>query len=77
MNLIVKHLAGNNNFNWPVPNSTLLIEDNIGEELAIHVHLGGGEPSAIHGMAHWALRLHFTYQEFLDFCDAIEEGGEL
>ena len=77
MGNVVKGLAWSDGFHWPVPDSTILIEDNIGEELAIHIHMGGGEPSAVNGGANWAARLHFTYEDFLSFADALEEGGEV
>jgi hypothetical protein len=77
MGVVVKGLAWANEFHWPVPNSTILIEDNVGEELAIHIHMGGGEPSAVNGGANWAARLHFTYEEFEEFAQALEDGGEL
>jgi len=77
MGNVVKGLSMSLDFAWPVPHSTMLIEDNIGEELAIHIHMGGGEPSAIKGGANWAARLHFTYSDFLEFAKAIEEGGDV
>jgi hypothetical protein len=57
---------------WPAPGSKMIIEDNIGDEFPIHIHFGWGTT----GIG-WKVRLHFTYEEFFQFCDALEQVGEL
>ena len=55
---------------FPEKDSKIVIEDNVGEELAIHIHLGIGAPGKCN------IRLHFTYDEFEEFCKNIFAAGE-
>ena len=55
---------------YPEINSKIVIEDNVGEELAIHVHMGIGPQNKCN------IRLHFTYDEFEEFCKKVFEAGE-
>ena len=56
--------------NYPENDSKIFIEDNVGEDLAIHIHLGLGPQGKCN------IRLHFTYEEFEEFCNYVFEAGE-
>jgi len=56
--------------NYPENDSKIIIEDNVGEDLAIHIHLGLGPQGKCN------IRLHFTYEEFEEFCNNVFEAGE-
>ena len=45
-----------------------VIEDNIGDPYPIHIHFGLKKKN---------VRLHFTYDEFKEFANAIINGGKL
>ena len=68
MGLITKKLY-EGDIDFPEVNSKLIIEDNVGDDLPIHIHLGIGSPGKCN------IRLHFTYDEFNDFCRNIIEAG--
>tara|TARA_Y100000310_G_scaffold342937_1_gene448345 strand:- start:955 stop:1167 length:213 start_codon:yes stop_codon:yes gene_type:complete len=56
---------------WPQPNCLIAIEENPGDDEHIHIHIHNTKECG------WAFRLHFTYDEFKEFAEAIMEGGEL
>ena len=55
--------------NFPATGAKIHVEDNVGDELPIHVHLGcqPGHP--------WRIRFHFTYEEFIEVCDKMRVVG--
>ncbi len=55
-------------FNYPASGGRIHIEDNVGDEYPIHVHMGhqSGHP--------WRIRLHFTYEEFEEICNKLREA---
>ncbi len=57
------------NFDFPASGGKIHIEDNLGDDLPIHIHMGNqaGHP--------WRIRLHFTYEEFIDLCEKMKEAG--
>ena len=69
MGLIARKLY-EGNIDFPEIGSKIIIEDNVGDDLPIHIHLGHGAPGKCN------IRLHFTYDEFDDFCKKIIEAGE-
>ena len=70
MGIILKQLFWGS-IDWPMDNTTIIVEDNIGEDEAIHRHIHNPKEGG------WALRLHFTYDEFKEFSKAILDGGKL
>ena len=70
MGIILKQLFWGS-IDWPMDNTTIIVEDNIGEDEAIHIHIHNPKEGG------WALRLHFTYDEFKEFSKAILDGGKL
>ena len=40
---------------WPMDNTIIIVEDNIGEDEAIHIHIHNPKEGG------FAFRLHFTY----------------
>ena len=70
MGIVLKQLFWGS-IDWPVDNTTIIVEDNIGEDEAIHIHIHNPKEGG------WALRLHFTYDEFKEFSEAILDGGKL
>ena len=55
---------------FPEKDSKIIIENNIGDDLPIHIHLGIGAPGKCN------IRLHFTYEEFDEFCEKIIKAGK-
>ena len=70
MGIILKQLFWGA-IDWPMDNTTIIVEDNIGEDEAIHIHIHNPKEGG------WALRLHFSYDEFKEFSKAILDGGKL
>ena len=70
MGIILKQLFWGS-IDWPMDNTTIIVEDNIGEDEAIHIHIHNPKEGG------WALRLHFSYDEFKKFSKAILDGGKL
>ena len=70
MGIILKQLFWGS-IDWPMDNTTIIVEDNIGEDEAIHIHIHNPKEGG------WALRLHFSYDEFKEFSKAILDGGKL
>jgi len=69
MGIITKKLY-EGKIDFPEKDSLIVIEDNIGDDLPIHIHLGLGAPGKCN------IRLHFTYEEYDHFCSKIINGGE-
>jgi hypothetical protein len=69
MGIITKKLY-EGKIDFPEKDSLIIIEDNIGDDLPIHIHLGLGAPGRCN------IRLHFTYKEFKKFCIGIINGGK-
>jgi len=55
--------------NFPSENSDYIIENNVGDKDAIHIHFGERK--------NWKIRIHFTYEEFDEFCKQVFAVGEL
>ena len=70
MGIVLKQLFCGS-IDWPMDNTTIIVEDNVGEDEAIHIHIHNPKEGG------WALRLHFTYDEFKEFSKAILDGGKL
>jgi len=70
MGIVLKQLFCGS-IDWPMDNTTIIVEDNIGEDEAIHIHIHNPKEGG------WALRLHFSYDEFKEFSKAILDGGKL
>ena len=70
MGIVLKQLFSGS-IDWPMDNTIIIVEDNIGEDEAIHIHIHNPKEGG------WALRLHFTYDEFKEFSKAILDGGKL
>lgn len=70
MGIIVKKVAVST-IDWPVKNARIVVENNIGEKEAIHIHILKEKPAG------WAFRLHFTLEEFKEFSNAVISGGKL
>ena len=69
---IVTHKLVETKIDWPVNNTNIVVENNVGEDdEAIHIHIH--KPSE----GGWAFRLHFSYDEFKEFSEAILSGGKL
>ena len=56
---------------WPMDNTIIIVEDNIGDDEPIHIHVHNPKEGG------FAFRLHFTYEEFKKFSEAILNGGKL
>ena len=74
---------------FPIRGAKFVVEDNIGDPLPIHVHLGDvrgvynngpmrpGEGKApFHGSLP-NIRLHFTYEEFTELVTKMKQAGRL
>ena len=70
MGIVLKQLFCGS-IDWPMDNTTIIVEDNVGEAEAIHIHIHNPKEGG------WALRLHFSYDEFKEFSEAILDGGKL
>ena len=70
MGIVLKQLFSGS-IDWPMDNTTIIVEDNIGEDEAIHIHIHNPKEGG------FAFRLHFTYDEFKEFSKAIIDGGKL
>ena len=70
MGIVLKQLFCGS-IDWPMDNTTIIVEDNVGEDEAIHIHIHNPKEGG------WALRLHFSYDEFKEFSKAILDGGKL
>jgi hypothetical protein len=68
MGIITKRVVGRE-IDWPVKNCRILVENNVGELEAIHIHIGPPEG--------WIYRIHFTLDEFREFGRKIIDGGKL
>ena len=67
MGMILKKLV-EVDIDFPTEGSKFVIEDNIGDPYPIHIHFGLKKKN---------VRLHFTYDEFKEFANAIINGGKL
>ena len=70
MGIVLKQLFSGS-IDWPMDNTTIIVEDNVGEDEAIHIHIHNPKEGG------FAFRLHFTYDEFKEFSEAILDGGKL
>ena len=70
MGIVLKQLFSGS-IDWPMDNTTIIVEDNVGEDEAIHIHIHNPKEGG------FAFRLHFTYDEFKEFSKAIIDGGKL
>ena len=70
MGIVLKQLFSGS-IDWPMDNTTIIVEDNVGEDEAIHIHVHNPKECG------FAFRLHFTYDEFKEFSKAIIDGGKL
>ena len=70
MGIVLKQLFSGS-IDWPMDNTTIIVEDNIGEDEAIHIHIHNPKEGG------FAFRLHFSYDEFKEFSKAIIDGGNL
>ena len=70
MGIVLKQLFCGS-IDWPMDNTTIIVEDNVDEDEAIHIHIHNPKEGG------WALRLHFSYDEFKEFSEAILDGGKL
>jgi hypothetical protein len=68
---MVTRLLVDSKIDWPMDNTRIVAEDNIGDDEPIHIHIHQPKEGG------WGFRLHFTYDEFKDFSKAILEGGKL
>ena len=57
MGIVLKQLFSGS-IDWPMDNTIIIVEDNIGEDEAIHIHIHNPKEGG------FAFRLHFTYDEF-------------
>jgi len=67
MGMILKKLA-EGEIDFPTKGSKFVIEDNVGDLHPIHIHFGPKKKN---------VSLHFTYEEFEEFANAIIKGGKL
>lgn len=69
MSIITKKLS-TGKINFPEKDTTIIVENNIGDTFPIHIHLGvdGNRP---------AIRFHFTYDEFKSLYKHMKEEGKL
>ena len=70
MGIIVKTLF-DGKIDYPVKNSRILVENNIGDLEAIHIHILSDWDRG------WIYRIHFTLEEFKEFGEKIIEGGKI
>ena len=71
MGIVLKQLFCGS-IDWPMDNTTIIVEDNVGEDdEAIHIHIHNPKEGG------FAFRLHFSYDEFKEFSEAIQDGGKL
>ena len=70
MGIITKQLVYTK-IDWPVKGSTILVENNVGDLEAIHIHIH--DPWS----DQWKYRIHFTLDEFKEFSEKIIKGGRL
>ena len=76
MGIVLKQLFWGS-IDWPVDNTTIIVEDNIGDDEAIHIHIHDFKDPSNPKEGGWALRFHFTYDEFKEFSKASLDGGKL
>jgi hypothetical protein len=70
MGIITKTLF-DGKIDWPVKDSRIIVENNIGDLEAIHIHIH--DPWS----QQWKYRIHFTLDEFKQFSEKIIEGGKI
>mgnify|MGYP001185405615 CR=1 FL=1 len=70
MSIITKVLV-DTTIDWPMKGSRILVENNIGDLEAIHMHILSDWDRG------WTYRLHFTLDEFKEFSKKIIDGGRL
>ena len=56
---------------WPVKDSRIIVENNVGDLEAIHIHIH--DPWS----GQWKCRIHFTLDEFKEFSEKIINGGKV
>lgn len=66
---MVVHALYWGSIDFPATGAKIHIEDNVGDALPIHVHMGeqSGHP--------WRIRFHFTYAEFNYLCEKMRKVG--
>jgi hypothetical protein len=67
MGSIVKKLH-EGRIDWPMRGSRMVIEDNIGDDEPIHIHIWSGTN---------IFRFHFTYKEFEEFAGQVIKSGRI
>ena len=70
MGIVLKQLFSGS-IDWPMDNTTIIVEVNVGEDEAIHIHIHNPKEGG------FAFRLHFSYDEFKEFSKAVLDGGKL
>jgi hypothetical protein len=67
---VILHNVTEGRINFPSVDARLRIEDNVGDQFPVHIHIG---PE----MNKWKIRIHFTYDEFCRVVKAMQEVGRL
>ena len=68
---IIAKILFDGKIDWPMKGSRILVENNIGDLEAIHIHILSDWDRG------WTYRIHFTLDEFKEFSEKIIQGGKI